>query len=146
MLPYPQDNTLEGKLSTKPEQNKCTPESKTICTNCQLCHWKQLHMKYGHKSSTTEPGTMLGKCEYSCFQRQVKFVSNWLLNVRWLDLEPSWFSAFTLKNKEAAFSFIVYILFWGTERVTHRTRRQLRTGKSKTLHKIVLTAVLTTWL
>lgn len=53
-----------------------------------------------------------------------------MTTVRWLDLEPSWFSAFTLRSQEAAFSFTVYILFWGTERVTHQTKRQLRTGKS----------------
>lgn len=49
----------------------------------------------------------------------------------WDDLiqSPAGFQHF-LWSSEAAFYFIVHILFWGTERVTHQTRRQLRNGKS----------------
>lgn len=49
----------------------------------------------------------------------------------WDDLiqTPAGFQHF-LWSSEAAFYFNVCILFWGTERVTHQTRRQLRNSKS----------------
>lgn len=39
MLPDAKDDTLERKLSTKPNE-KCTLESKKICISCQLYRWK----------------------------------------------------------------------------------------------------------
>lgn len=81
MVPQPKDNRLERKLSTKPNQNKSVHRSqRQAAQTASSTTGNNCTGRMDTKSTTTEPGIKLGKCEYSRFQKQAKSPSGWLLN------------------------------------------------------------------